>query len=173
MATCAQFLHQCGLVFSQQPLTYSSDQSCVAFIMSLCTEKAAAWSLVISLNNPALCLNYSAFTDEMLCAFDHQVKGKEATSQLLSPVQGEGSVSQYALNFRILAAGSGWNESALQGVFLKGLSERIKDKLAARDKTISPEELIGLATQLDDRLRERCRERTECKRGPLQPIPPT
>ena len=65
--------------------------------MSLCTEKAAAWSLTISLHNPTLCLDHSVFTDEMRRVFDHQVK--EVTSELLSLFQGEGPVLQYALNF--------------------------------------------------------------------------
>ena len=84
-----QFLHQSNLVFSQQPLMCSSNQSRVAFVMSLCVEKAAAWSLTISLNNPALCLDYSAFTDEMRRIFDHPVKAKGAISQLLFLVQNQ------------------------------------------------------------------------------------
>lgn len=38
---------------------------------------------------------------------------------------------------------------------MKGLSEEIKDELAARDETTCLEELIGLATHLDYRRRER------------------
>ena len=34
VGSCRQFLHQCGLVFVQQPLTYSSDQSRIASVMS-------------------------------------------------------------------------------------------------------------------------------------------
>lgn len=66
-----------------------------------------------------------------------------------------------------MAAESGWNESALQGVFLKGLSDedQMKDELAARDETSSLEELISLATRLDNRLRERRRERCEKQRA--------
>lgn len=99
--------------------------------MSLCVDKAAAWSVAISLNNPALCSDYQAFTAEMHRVFDHPIKGKEAVSQLPSVIQGRGSVSQYILQFRILAVESGWHESALQGVFFKGLSEESKGKLAA------------------------------------------
>ena len=35
LGTCSQFLHQCSLVFSQQPATYATDQSKIAFIKSL------------------------------------------------------------------------------------------------------------------------------------------
>lgn len=43
------------------------------------------------------------------------------------------SVAEYAMEFHILAAECGWDEVALQGVFLHGLSESIKDELGARD----------------------------------------
>uniref|UniRef100_A0A8D3CPA5 CCHC-type domain-containing protein n=1 Tax=Scophthalmus maximus TaxID=52904 RepID=A0A8D3CPA5_SCOMX len=165
LGTCSQFLHQCSLVFSQQPATYATDQSKTAFIMSLCSDKASAWELAFSQHNPVLCSDYSAFTSEMRRVFDHPVKGKEAVSQLLSLNQGRNSVSQYALDFRILSAECGWDQAALQAVFLKGLSEEIKDELATRDETTSLEELIKLATRLDNRLRERQREKAEGRRA--------
>ncbi len=102
----------------------------------------------------------------MCRVFDHPVKGKDAVSGLLSLSQeGRNSVSQYALDFRILASECGWDRAALQGLFLKGLSEEIKDELAARDETMSLEELIQLATRLDNRLRERRREKAERQRA--------
>ena len=50
------------------------------------------------------------------------------------------------MTFQILAVESGWDESALQAVFLKGLSGDIKDELAVRDETSSLRELMELAT---------------------------
>ena len=82
--------------------------------------------------------------------FDHPVRGKEASSRLLSLRQGSDSVAQFALKFRIIAAESGG---------LRGLSDRIRDELAVRDETTLLDDLIALATRLDNRLRERRRER--------------
>ena len=42
-----QFIFQCSLVFEQQPLTYATDKSRVAFVMSLLSEKAAAWAVAL------------------------------------------------------------------------------------------------------------------------------
>ena len=81
------------------------------------------------------------------------------------------AVSQYAVDFCILAAECGWDERALQGIFVKGLSEELKDELAARDETSSLDELISLATRLDNRLRERRRERAARLRPPYSPSP--
>ncbi len=58
-------MQQWSLVFSQQPATYASDQSKVAFIMSLLSDRASAWALAVSLNNPFLCSDYQAFSHEM------------------------------------------------------------------------------------------------------------
>lgn len=91
--------------------------------------------------------------------FDHPVQGKEASRRLLVLHQKSSSVASYAFDFCILVAESSWGGVALQAVFLQGLSEEIKDELAVRDETSSLEGLISLAIRLDNRLRERHRER--------------
>lgn len=158
LGTCSQFLHHCSLVFDQQSQTYATDKSRIAFIMSLLSDRAAAWALAISTNS-TITQSYTSFVNEMRKVFDHPVRGKEASSRLLSLRQGSAPVSQYAIDFRILAAECGWDELALQSVFLQGLADNIKDELAARDETQSLDELISLAIRLDNRLRERRRER--------------
>lgn len=84
---------------------------------------------------------------------EHPIQGKEATSQLLTLCQGSQSVATHTIEFRILAAESGWNKIALLGVIIHGLSEEIKDKLAARDEMDSLKDLISFC--LDKLLRER------------------
>lgn len=69
--------------------------------------------------------------------FDHPLQGREAGGWLLSLRQGQNSVSHFAIDFCILATKSGCGHRALQSVFLKGLSEELKDELAARDDTPS------------------------------------
>ena len=160
VGSCSQFLHQCSLVFEQQPFTYSTDRTRVAFIMSLLSDKAAAWALAISNSNSPISQSLSSFTAEMRRVFDHPVRGKEAGKRLLSLHQGSGSVADFAIDFRILAAESGWGDMALLGIFYKGLKDELKDELAVRDETSSLEELISLAIRLDNRLRERRRERS-------------
>ena len=159
LGTCGQFLLQCSLVFDLQPTTYNTDKSRIAFIISLLSGRASQWATAVIENNSPVCHSYLEFTKEMRKIFDHPLKGKEAANRLLSLRQGSSSVAQYAIDFRILAAESGWDDTALQGVFMKGLNDRVKDELATRDETNSLEELISLATRLDNRLRERQREK--------------
>ena len=155
LGSCKQFLHQCSLVFDQQPLTYSSDQSRIAFVRSLLSERAAAWSVAISHSPSPICDSFQFFSAEILRVFDHPLRSKEASSRLLSLRQGGDSVANHSIDFRILAIESGWDERALQGVFIRGLKEELRDELAVRDETTSLDELISLAIRLDNRLRER------------------
>lgn len=62
----------------------------------------------------------------MLRVFEHPLQGKEAGSRHLSLCQGTSSASDYAIDFRILAAESGWDELALGGIFRRGLSEELR-----------------------------------------------
>lgn len=82
-------------------------------------------------------------------------------------------MAQYSLNFRIAAAASGWDDTALQGAFFHGLSESIKDELAARDESTDLESFISLAIRLDNRLRERRREKASSSRFSFNPLSPT
>ena len=163
-----QFLFQCSLVFEQQPSTYATDKSRVAFVMSLLSEKAAAWAVALSLNKAQICFSFSSFSEEFLKVFDHPLRSKEASSRLLSLRQGENSAAKHSIDFRILAIESGWDERALQGVFLRGLRDELRDELAARDETNSLDDLISLSIRLDCRLSERRRERS----GGIRHTPP-
>lgn len=75
--------------------------------MSLLTGQAAAWALAITNHNSDTLTDFSRFTEEMKRTFDHPIRGRQAVGQLLDLQQGQESVSQYAIQFRILAAESG------------------------------------------------------------------
>ena len=63
--------------------------------------------------------------------FDSPLFGREDTRKLLQLRQDSHSVADYAVDFRTLSAKSAWNTEALFDMFLHGLSEVIKDELAA------------------------------------------
>ena len=48
LGSCSQFLHKCSLVFDQQPLTYSTDKSKIAFTSSLLSGKASALAVAMA-----------------------------------------------------------------------------------------------------------------------------
>ena len=61
----------------------------------------------------------------------------------------------------MLATESVWNTEAFHSAVLNGLSKVLKDELASRDNPYTLDELIVLAIWIENRLRERRRERTE------------
>ena len=159
LGSCRSFLLQCSLVFELQPLTYPTDGSRIAYLIGSLRGEALAWATAVWERGSAVCRDYSAFTAEMRMVFDHPVRGREASQRLLHLRQGSRSVASFAVEFRTLAAESGWNGEALQGVFLNALSDDIKDQLAFREESTDLDELIALSIRLDNRLSERRRER--------------
>ena len=79
-------------------------------------------------------------------------------------------MADYTLEFRTLAADSGWDDIALRSAYRRGLSEDLKD-LLVRDCSASLNELATLVHRLDDRLRERRRERAQLREGPSRKNP--
>ena len=59
-----------------------------------------------------------------------------------------------------------------KAVFLKGLSEHLKDELAAREVPDELTSFVALAIKIDNRLRERQRERTTRSSRPSPPAKP-
>lgn len=75
--------------------------------------------------------------------FDHPASGREVAKHLLVLQQGNPSAAGYAIQFRTIAAESGWNKEALMTCFLHGLSETLQDELAPRDPPRDLESLFN------------------------------
>ncbi|KAI3360881.1 hypothetical protein L3Q82_012889, partial [Scortum barcoo] len=159
LGSCSRFLFQCSIVFVQQPSSYSSDNAKIGYVVNLLRGKASDWATALWQANSPVLQSFDSFIAEMKKVFDHPVQGQEAVKRLLDLRQGSQSVAAYSVDFRILAAASGWDSLALKGIFYKGLAEKIKDKLSLRDEPDSLDSLISLAIRIDNRPRERQRER--------------
>lgn len=83
------------------------------------------------------------------------------TRRLLAFSQGSASAADYSIEFCILANEFGLDEAVLLGIYLKGLSDQLKDELATREEPESLEQLISLSIWIDYHLRERSRERAQ------------
>jgi hypothetical protein len=76
--------------------------------------------------------------------------------------QGAGSVLNFSVKFRTLCVDSGYNQTALMSLFRDGLSNQIKDILAA--SLVDPEDLeslMELAIKIDTRLFDRKMETSQ------------
>lgn len=68
-------------------------------------------------------------------------------------------MADYSIHFHVLVANSGWNDTALLGCYIQGLGGESKRLTISRDEMPDLEALIALTIQLDNRLKERQRER--------------
>ena len=157
---CQGFLGQCDLLFTHQASRFRTDGARVALVMSSLTGQALDWAVAAVGRNPRLSSSLPEFLEEFRRMFDHPSQGSDAAGRLHSLRQGARSVADYTLEFRTLAADSGWDDTALRSAYRRGLSEEIKD-LLVRDTPTSLNELSALAHRLDDRLRERQLERAQ------------
>ena len=121
--------------------------------MNLLRGRAAQWGTALWEAGSDALESYDTFVTEMRKVFDHPVLGSEAATRLffVTPV----CSANYSLDFRVLAAKTGWNEPAFVSFFKRELSDRLLDELASKDEPDSLEELISLVIRLDNRLRER------------------
>lgn len=158
------FVMQCELIFSHQPSQYFSPAARVAFIANLTTGDALNWAQAILSARPDLFNDYAAFLSEFRRVFDHPTAGQDVGARLMTLHQGNRTVAAYSTEFRTLAAGCGWNDMGLRSAFRQGLSEAIKDELI-RERSATLDELVALAIDVDERIRERRRERARHQLG--------
>ncbi|KAL6468355.1 hypothetical protein MHYP_G00240320 [Metynnis hypsauchen] len=142
--TCRGFLLQCSLVFEQQPSRFPTERSKVAYMTSLLTGRALAWATSLWERASPDTASGESFMRAMRTTFHNPRGGREAAPRLLALSQGTCSVADYAIEFRTLAAESGWNEEALMAVFQQGLNGRLKDELATRELPSTLEEYWDL-----------------------------
>lgn len=157
---CRPFLMQCSLVFDQQPLSYPTERSRVAYLINLLRGRARRWASAHWDSNHRCLRTYDDFTQELRRVFDKSTRQTLAARRLHSLRQGSHSVADFSIEFRTLAAECGWEDhSALQMVFYAGLNDSIKDGLVDREDPKDLDSLINLSIKIDERHRERRKEK--------------
>ena len=149
---CRAFLNRCSMHFALQPQTFNQERSKVAFVLTLLSGRAALWGTAVWENQDPCCASFQALSEEMRRVFDRAVAGREAARLLADLRQGHGSVSEYSIQFRTLAAECRWNEEAQWDSFLHGLADRIQREIYMLDLPTSLNGLIELALRVDARL---------------------
>ncbi|MGL4416151.1 MAG: hypothetical protein ACRCT0_01595 [Plesiomonas shigelloides] len=80
----------------------------VAFVCSLLTGKALDWATAVWRVDAFP--TFQSFLTLFRTVFDHSANGESAEERLLAISQGAHTVAEYALDFRTLAAETGWEE---------------------------------------------------------------
>ncbi|KAL0203651.1 hypothetical protein M9458_001669, partial [Cirrhinus mrigala] len=96
--------------------------------------------------------------------FQPTPESSEAGEQIVALRQGHRTAAEYALDFRTLAAQSGWNDGPLKLHYRKGLNSDLQVELACQDKNLSLNQYIDLSIRVDNVMRAR---------KPSRPFTPT
>uniref|UniRef100_A0A674DJ42 Retrotransposon gag domain-containing protein n=1 Tax=Salmo trutta TaxID=8032 RepID=A0A674DJ42_SALTR len=134
-----------------------SDEERVSVLVSCLTGRALEWANAVWDGPNSARGDYPEFTRRFRAVFDHPPEGRAAGEWLVHLRQETRSAQDFALEFRTLAAGSGWNERALIDHYRCSLREDVRRELACRDNTSTLDQLVDLSIRLDNLLAARGR----------------
>ncbi|KAL0164214.1 hypothetical protein M9458_039967, partial [Cirrhinus mrigala] len=152
---CKGFLLQCTLFVNQQPNLYATDESKIAFVCSLLTGKALEWATAVWDLGQSTYPTFATFLRSFKEVFQPTPESSEAGEQIVALRQGRRTAADYALDFRTLAAQSGWNDGPLKLHYRKGLNSDLQVELACRDEGLSLNQYIDLSIRIDNVMRAR------------------
>ena len=167
---CRAFVTQCQLIFHLQPLTFPTDDARVAYVITQLTGRAKKWGTSAWANKRPCIRSSDHFLAELQRVFDRSSSSPEAGRELMRLRQGKASVSDYAIDFQMLAADGGWEGRPLVDAFIHGLTQEVRDELLAREVPNDLERLIALAIRVNARLEDRRHWRQSCS-SPLRVRP--
>lgn len=145
--------------FKVQPSRFTNEDSRVAFIFSLLSGTALSWAGSLIRSKSRIVNTTESLMNESISVFDHNITGQNATTRLMNFKQGKRSVAEFSILFRSLASETGWDDIPLMTVFIHALSEPVRDALATLDPPSSLDALVKTAVRIDNRVREREREK--------------
>ncbi len=139
---CRSFLAKCSLYISLQPSSFPTEESKIAFVITLLSGRAALWGTTV-------------WEEEIRKVFDRAASGREAARLLAELRQGDRSITDFSIEFRTLAAECRWNSEAQWDMFFHGLADYVKDEIYALELPTSLDGLVSLAIRVDARLQQR------------------
>ncbi|ROL54060.1 Retrotransposon-like protein 1 [Anabarilius grahami] len=135
-----------------QPHLYSTDTAKIAFIISQLQGKALQWADSLWTQKGSVVKSYPAFVSHFREVFGRPLTDSSNGEKLYNLKQGNRNVTDYTLQFRTLAASSGWNEQALITTYRQGLEPNLRLHLAAYEDSEGLERFIQLALRVGSRM---------------------
>ena len=147
------FLAQCEITFRLQSSRFQSDESRIGFVAGAFTSQALTWYTAIADKTPSLLHDYEQFRVAFLRIFSSPSEIEDAAVRIHKIKQGNRSVSEYAVEFRVIAAQCDITDDSMRGAFYAGLNDSIKQGLINQYPT-SFDELVNLSLRVDARHRQ-------------------
>lgn len=140
----------------------------MSYCLSWMGGEALAWGMAEFTNQSDCASTFEKFTKELELMFNPAAVRRVSASRWFRLSQGARTVSEYALEFRTLAAKLGYAEKVLCDRFYDGLADKIKDELVGQELPATLRPLIELAVKVGLRFQARAAER-ETRRSTQPP----
>uniref|UniRef100_A0A3Q2ZVI9 DUF4939 domain-containing protein n=1 Tax=Kryptolebias marmoratus TaxID=37003 RepID=A0A3Q2ZVI9_KRYMA len=105
------FLMQCNIQFNHSPHRFALDSTKISYIIAHLSDCALDWAEVRFSSSTDFNCTYEEFLSEFKLAFNQDIDKSLSSQGLLKMRQGQRSVADFSIDFRIQAAASGWNSS--------------------------------------------------------------
>ncbi|CAB1339137.1 unnamed protein product [Coregonus sp. 'balchen'] len=148
---------QCSKYIEHNPTNLATDKIRVDCVVSLLTGKALDWATAIWTANSTELGSETHFHTLFKEVFDHSPSGRPIGDLLIDLQQGRNSAAEYALEFRTMAAGSGWSEAALLTVYRRGLNRELQAELACRGDLQDLNQYSHMSISIDHLIADRRR----------------
>lgn len=122
--------------------------------MTLLTGRALDWASAVWDTDPQLKASTDYLLQQISEVFEYPPGDKDISTQLLHITQGNRTAADYAIEFRTLAAQSGWNDVALKSIFYNSLNVNLQIELACCRGDFSFFELVNMTIKIDNLLRQ-------------------
>lgn len=142
------FITLCDLVFRVKFLTYTTDYTKVAYVISRCRKGPALWGQSLIEADSELLHNYDDFRAQMVAIYGDKQRTANLRQRLTSLEQ-TGSVSTYASEFLSLANILGTDENSRIAIFTSNLKPEIQRQLSYVRGLDTFEKLVDAAIEID------------------------
>ncbi len=75
---CSSFLAKCSLYISLQPSSFPTEESKIAFVITLLSGRAALWGTTVWEQKLPCCTSFQSFSEEIRKVFDRAASGRDA-----------------------------------------------------------------------------------------------